>query len=60
MAVQTRRRSDGKLFVGGRYVDTDGGATEPVHEKATGREIGRFATTRRWIGVQRTPLEYPL
>ena len=35
MAVRTRRRSDGKLFVGGWYVDADGSATEPVYEKAT-------------------------
>ncbi len=47
MAIQTRRRSDGKLFINGSFRDAGGGAATVVDEKATGRELGRQATATR-------------
>ncbi len=46
MAIQTARRSDGKLFIDGVYCDAEGG-TSPVLEKATGAELGRYAVAGR-------------
>jgi benzaldehyde dehydrogenase (NAD) len=43
MAIQTQRRSDGKLFIDGRFRESSGGAASAVAEKATGRELGRQA-----------------
>lgn len=43
MATLTRRRSDGRLYIAGAFVDPQGGGVAPVHEKATGREIGSYA-----------------
>jgi benzaldehyde dehydrogenase (NAD) len=43
MVAQATRRSDGKLFVAGEHVDAAGAETAPVHEKATGEAIGRYA-----------------
>src|SRR5438093_8240659 len=37
------RVSNGKLYIAGRFTDTVDGRTAPVHEKATGDEIGRYA-----------------
>jgi benzaldehyde dehydrogenase (NAD) len=47
MAIQTQRRSDGKLFIDGAFGDAVGGAASRVDEKATGRELGRAATGTR-------------
>ena len=43
MVIEVQRRSDSKLFMDGAYTDGAGGRTSPVYEKATGKEIGRFA-----------------
>jgi benzaldehyde dehydrogenase (NAD) len=47
MAIQTQRRSDGKLFIDGTFSDASAGAATAVDEKATGRELGRSATATR-------------
>lgn len=43
MAIQTQRRSDGRLFIDGQFRESPGGTTSAVAEKATGRELGRQA-----------------
>jgi benzaldehyde dehydrogenase (NAD) len=47
MAIQTQRRSDGKLFIDGAFADASAGAATVVDEKATGRELGRSAPAPR-------------
>src|SRR5829696_5984673 len=47
MAIQTQRRSDGKLFIDGEFSSASGGAATAVDEKATGQELGRSATATR-------------
>lgn len=37
------RVSDGKLYIGGEFIDAADGRTAPVLEKATGEEMGRYA-----------------
>src|SRR4051812_20647305 len=41
--VARDRVSDGKLYIAGAFTDAADGRTAPVHEKATGEEMGRYA-----------------
>ena len=44
MVIATQRpRWDGKLFIDGSFQDPASGDTQPIYEKATGRELGRLA-----------------
>ena len=47
MAIQTQRRSDGKLFIDGTFRDSGGGAASVVDEKATGAQLGHQAMATR-------------
>jgi len=48
MVIETQlRRWDGKLFIDGAFSDGQGGAPQAVQEKATGHELGRYATASR-------------
>lgn len=48
MAIDTeQRRWDGKLYIDGSFSDGRGGEPQPVHEKATGKQLGRFAVASR-------------
>ena len=40
--MSSPRISDGKLYLDGRFVTPTGAKTDPVLEKATGRELGRY------------------
>ncbi len=48
MVIETQlRRWDGKLYIDGAFSDGQGGAPQRVDEKATGHELGRYASASR-------------
>ena len=43
MTIEAKRRGDGRMYIGGTFVEGAAETTGAVVEKATGREIGRYA-----------------